>query len=188
MLLSPLFLLVTCRVASICRSSFSTTADKKEKEQPNNKQEERVSAERLRMKLEAVIHRVETRLLNLGKTLLQAGEKADLQEDLELAQAELTGRKVELTQTEARRDELRARIQARKETAALLPEQIENSFCRGKRSQALRQALELEHLRRDLASDEAQLPKVEQTIWSLNFQIRQMERRLTCLREEVAGR
>jgi predicted nucleic acid-binding Zn-ribbon protein len=137
------------------------------------------------MKLELLIHQVETRLFNLGNTLLQGGAKADLQEDLEHAQVELAARKGAAARAVARREEIRKRIQANKEQADALPPQIESSFRRGKAAQALRQALELESLRRSISADESELPKLDQTIWSLSFNLRQMERRLARIREQI---
>jgi chromosome segregation ATPase len=140
------------------------------------------------MKLEHLVQRVETRLLTLGKTLLQADEKADLLEELDLAQAEVSARKAEQARNVAHRAEVRARLKTWKTQAADLPGQIEGSFKRGKSSQALRQAMELERLRKEIAEAEAELPRLEQTIWSLGFQLRQMERRLRRVREQLAGR
>ena len=84
--------------------------------------------------------------------------------------------------------EVRQRIAVYQEVAAALPGQIESSFRRGKSSQALRQALELERIRRELAADRAELPKLEQTIWSLSFDLRLMRRRLARIREQLSGR
>jgi hypothetical protein len=140
------------------------------------------------MKLEMLIHQVETRLFSLGSTLLQAGEKADLQEDLEHAQVELAARRSAAAQAVAHREEVRQRIREAWEKAGALPAQIESSFRRGKSSQALRQALELENLRRAIAEDEAELPKLDQMIWSLSFHLRQMERRLNRLREQFGAK
>ena len=56
------------------------------------------------MKLDELLSSVESRLFNLGKKLLQADEKADLQEELDVAQVELAKREADLTGAEARRD------------------------------------------------------------------------------------
>jgi chromosome segregation ATPase len=137
------------------------------------------------MKLDVLINQVETRLFALGKTLLQADEKSDLLEDLEHAQVELAARKKTVSRAVTQREEIRKRICENKDQIDALPSQIESSFRRGKSSQALRQAMELERLRRAISADEAQLPKLDQTIWSLSFLLRQMERRLTRIRQQV---
>ena len=72
--------------------------------------------------------------------------------------------------------------------AGRLAEQIEDSFRRGKASQALRQALELERIRCEATACQAELPKLEQTTWSLGFILRQMCRRLDHIRDQLAGR
>jgi predicted nucleic acid-binding Zn-ribbon protein len=138
------------------------------------------------MKVEELIYNVESRLFRLGRTLLQADEKSDLREELDLAGAELTAREAALAKAEGRRDALRQRVQDLQKQVELLPAQIESSYRRGKKSQALRQAMELESLRRDLAAASAELPKVEQTVWSLGFTLRQMRRRLERIREQIA--
>jgi predicted nucleic acid-binding Zn-ribbon protein len=139
------------------------------------------------MTLDELLNKVEHRLFNLGRKLLQADEKADLREELEVAQGELVKREAELAATEARREEVRRHVEATRAEAALLPAQIESSYRRGKASQALRQALELERVRKALAEAEAELPRLEQTIWSLGFHLRQMRRRLERIREALSG-
>jgi hypothetical protein len=140
------------------------------------------------MLLEKIVWRVESRLFRLGRTLLQADEKSSLHEELDLALLELGARQADLARAEARRDAilLRARAHARK--AAELPAEVESSFLRGKRSQALRQALELEGARRGLEAVKAELPAAEQTVWSLRFTLRQLRRRVDHLREALAAR
>jgi predicted nucleic acid-binding Zn-ribbon protein len=139
------------------------------------------------MKLEELIYNVESRLFHLGRTLLQADEKSDLREELDLAGAELISREGALVRAEARRDALRQRMHGLQKQVEQMPAQIESSYRRGKKSQALRQAMELESLRRDLAAASAELPKLEQTVWSLGFTLRQMRRRLERIREQIFG-
>jgi hypothetical protein len=55
----------------------------------------------------------------------------------------------------------------------------------GQGDQAWQFALQLDQLRQQLAADQAQLPKLEQVCWSLQFQIRQMERQLARLHEQI---
>jgi predicted nucleic acid-binding Zn-ribbon protein len=140
------------------------------------------------MKLEELVYRVESRLFSLGRTLLQADEKSSLREELEFAQAELSAREADLAQAEARRDELRQRIVTLQTDISSMPEQIKDSHRRGKHSQALRQAMQLERTRGELATSHAELPKLEQTIWSLGFHLRQMRRRLARIRDQIPGR
>jgi hypothetical protein len=52
----------------------------------------------------------------------------------------------------------------------------------------MRQALELDRLRRDLAADQAALPALEQTCWCVAFRLRQLDHRLERLREALARR
>jgi predicted nucleic acid-binding Zn-ribbon protein len=138
------------------------------------------------MKVEELIYNVESRLFRLGRTLLQADEKSDLREELDLAGAELIAREAALAKAEGRRNALRQRVQDLQKQVEQMPAQVESSYRRGKKSQALRQAMELESLRRDLAAATAELPRVEQTVWSLGFTLRQMRRRLERIHEQIA--
>ncbi len=139
------------------------------------------------MKLEVLINTVETRLFRLGRTLLQADEKSDLREELDHARADLTARASTLARATARRDEAAKRVQTLQSESERLPCEIESSFRRGKRSQALRQALELESVRRDLSAAQTELRRLEQTVWSLDFNLRQLRRRLERLREQISA-
>jgi chromosome segregation ATPase len=140
------------------------------------------------MKLEQLIQKVELRLFQLGATLLEPGDKPTRADELKHVRAELQARQEELKSAEAQRDELRRRIDEKKIAAAVLAGQVETSFRHGKSAQAMRQAIELENLRRCLNADESELPRLEQTIWSMDFQVRQLRRSLDRLREQRKGR
>ncbi len=140
------------------------------------------------MKLEELVYRVESRLFLLGRMLLQADEKSELREELEFAQDELAARQSELAEAAARRDALRQEILAHQAAVNALPEQIRDSSRRGKSSQALRQALELERIRRELDAARKELPRLEQTIWSLCFHLRQKRRDVARMRERSRPR
>jgi hypothetical protein len=122
------------------------------------------------MNLEQMIQRVESQLVEWFDTdhIDAITEMKDL-----LAQHE-----IDLQLARDRLDEITKRIATNTEAAALLPSQIESSVRREKTSQAMRQALELENLRRMLDGDREELPRLEQTIWSLEFRQRVLRRRL----------
>jgi hypothetical protein len=126
------------------------------------------------VKIEQLIQQVESRLVELFDT----DARQALAEQEESLHAAVARHEDELEAARARRAEAAARLEANAEAAALLPSRIEDSVRRGKSSQAMRQALELERLRRELADDRDELPRLEQTIWSLEFRLRQLRRRL----------
>jgi predicted nucleic acid-binding Zn-ribbon protein len=140
------------------------------------------------MKLEVLVHSVESRLFRLGRTLLQADEKSELREEMDLAQLEMATREKALARAEGHCDEVRERVKTLQSQAEQMTGQIESSYRRGKRSQALRQAMELETIRRDLIAAQAELPRLEQTVWSIGFNLRQMRRRMERIREQISGR
>jgi chromosome segregation ATPase len=137
------------------------------------------------MKLEQLVHDVEARLTDLGRRLLGPGPREQLREELEAFVAEIAGRRAALKLHRAERDAVRARLRDGEAAVALLPAQIESSVRRGKASQAVRQALELDRLRQQVAEDRAGLPRLEQTCWSLQFHLRVLERRLTRLEDRI---
>ena len=82
-------------------------------------------------------------------------------------------------------DALRRRLNDNQALAALLPSQIESRLRRGNNSQAWCDALELDRIREAIVEDQAALPRLEQTAWSLDFLIRLLQRRLTRLRTKL---
>ena len=132
--------------------------------------------------LEQLVHKVEGRLFAL---LRGGGDREDAISDL---QAEIAREQERLNTTEQRRKALAERLKTNEETVVLLPSQIESSVRRGKASQALRQALELDRIRRELVADREELPRVEQACWSLSFSLRQMRRQFARMLAEKRRR
>lgn len=126
------------------------------------------------MKLEQLVHQVESRLFGW----LREDGKDEPIEERQLILAEMRRTQEERARLTARRTELMPRIEMNAQAAALLPSQIESSVQRGKISQAMRQAMELESLRRVLHENRAELNRIEQALWSHEFRLRQLRRRL----------
>jgi chromosome segregation ATPase len=137
------------------------------------------------MKLERLVYDVEARLLDLSRKVFGGGPQERLREDLATLLHERALRREKLQSLEAEYKDLRVRLQENEVAVALLPSQIESSLRRGKPSQAVRQALELERLRGQLAQDRAALPGLEQMCWSLQFHLRLIQRRVDRLREQL---
>lgn len=129
------------------------------------------------MKIEEVIHEVESRLFNLGRKLIQADTASDVAEELELVRAELARREGQRDIVLAELSQRRQRLESNQSEAALLPSRIADSMARDKSAQAMRQALELEGLRRQITQDTAEVPRLEQILWSLEFSLRRLRRR-----------
>jgi predicted RNase H-like nuclease (RuvC/YqgF family) len=123
------------------------------------------------MRLEQLVHSVEARLFGL-----LAEDETPSGEEMDTLRARISRQEEELNKLTARRLEVTTRLENTTQIVALLPSQIESSFRRGKTSQAMRQALELERLRRELDKDRAELPRIEQAIWSLGFGLRLLRR------------
>lgn len=82
-----------------------------------------------------------------------------------------------LREAREQRTALVTRLEEGVEELALMPSRIESSVQRGKASQALRQAIELERRRQAAEQDRLALPRVEQLIWSLEFRLKQLARK-----------
>jgi chromosome segregation ATPase len=140
------------------------------------------------MSFEEIVQRVESRLLGLGSAAIQADPASELREQIDLTQGEQARLLDELEQARARVEELRRQLSEKEAAAALLPSLVESSFRRGKASQAMRQALELDRLRREIAIAQVELPRLEQACWCLEFRLRQLDHRLQRLREALGRR
>ncbi len=134
------------------------------------------------MKLERIIYDVEARLVDLGHRALGGGPREALREEMEELQAEMARRRSALQRAEEEREAVRARLHENESAVSLLPSQVESSVRRDKASQAMRQAVELERRREELARDRAALPRLDQTCWSLQFHLRLLQRRWNRLR------
>jgi hypothetical protein len=140
------------------------------------------------MNLERIVQEVETRLVEVGRALLRPGPAEQLREEIRALVAELAERTAALGRAQAERRAAQQRLGDNQVAAALLPSQVESSLRRGKSSQAFRQALELDRVRRTLAADRDALPGLERACEGFQFHIRLLERRLDRLREQLRRR
>ena len=136
------------------------------------------------MLFEQLIQRVENRLADL----FDADAREQRAEAIAQVRGDIAELVAELDTATRLRGEVTVRLQKQAEEAALLPSRIESSVLRGKTGQAMRQALELEALRRQIATDHAEVPRLEQTIWSLEFRLRQLRRQHAELHKSAGRR
>jgi hypothetical protein len=128
------------------------------------------------MTLEDLVHRVESRLLGLGKLLWRPEPLASLYDALDRNEVQLRSRRRELAAAEAERAALQARLENRRAAADLLRAQVEASWSAGQSDRTWRLALELDRVRQENDDDEKRLPSLMQLTWSLGFAVRQLER------------
>jgi hypothetical protein len=128
---------------------------------------------------------VESRLWDAGRRLWRCDPKEPLRDAVERATGALRSRYNQLTAARAELEALRTRLEENQASAALLGSAVDDSLKRGAREQAWRLALELDRLRRQLADDQARLPKQEQLCWSLDFRLRQFERHVARLQQRL---
>jgi hypothetical protein len=140
------------------------------------------------MTLEQLVQRVETRLLDLSRRLWKPDPLGPFREEVAGAADEVRRHRATLTRCQDDLAETRRRLTYNQTAVALLTSRIEACLQKGTPERAWQYALELDKLRKAAAEDQALLPKQEQACWSLEFKLRQLERRLTVLQEELAGR
>jgi len=131
------------------------------------------------------VESVESRLWSLGRRLWGGDEKSRLREEVMGAVEDLRKRYDGLKQARAELEAMRQRIADDQANAALLTAAVDNSLRRGAGEQAYRLALELDAVRKRLADDQARLPKQEQLCWSLDFQLRHIERRVARMQQRL---
>jgi hypothetical protein len=135
------------------------------------------------MKLEDLVYSLESRLLNLGRRMMRSNTREAAHEETDRLVEQLQKRQEALTRGRAELEVTRRRLTENQTAAVLLTSQIESCIFRKLASQAYRHALELDRTRHTIAEDQAALPRLEQTCWSLEFQVRQLERRLARVQE-----
>jgi chromosome segregation ATPase len=135
--------------------------------------------------LEQLVHSVESGLAGLGRHLFRPGLRERLQDDIERRTAELQGRHAELSRSRIELAGMKRRLRDNPTTAALLHSRIEKAIRDRQTDQAYRLALELDQLRQTMNTDQETCPRLEQKCWSLQFLIRQLERRLARLQDQL---
>ncbi|HZY83594.1 MAG TPA: hypothetical protein VFE78_02075 [Gemmataceae bacterium] len=135
------------------------------------------------MSLEELVHDVESRLADIGRRLLQPGPKALVQEEADAVGRELEARRAALARAKAERDATARRILDNHSSVRRLTALTEHHVRRHEHDQGWQYAMELDRARQALSDDRAALPRHEQACWSLQFKIRQLERKLARLEE-----
>jgi hypothetical protein len=135
--------------------------------------------------LEQFIHSLESRLLKLGQFLWRPDTRASRLEEAEHLIDQLQKLQGRLSSEQGELESTHRRLTRNHTAAVLLVAQIESCIHRGVPDQAYPHSLELERVRQALAEDRAALPRQEQRCWSLQFQVRQVERRLAHVQEEL---
>jgi hypothetical protein len=130
------------------------------------------------MTLEKIVQNVEERLMDLGRRLLDPKPNAKPRTEAEEITENLLERRATLESTLAERDEMQRRLGEKQSAAVLLTSKIETCLHKGRTEEAWRHALDLERIREAIARDQVEIPRLDQICWSLEFTIRQLERRL----------
>jgi chromosome segregation ATPase len=136
--------------------------------------------------LEQLLYSVESGLKDLGRRLLQPDAREQLLEEMDRLNIQLDQRRAELARAQDELAGAKRRLRDTPTDAAMLHSRIERLLRGGQTEKAWSLALTLDLLRRALADDQAACPRLEQRCWSLHFHIRQLQRRLDQLLEELS--
>jgi chromosome segregation ATPase len=136
--------------------------------------------------LEQLIYSVESGLKDLGQRLLQPDGPERLLDEMDRLGVQLQQRRAELTIAQRELAGIKRRLRDTPSDAALLRSRIETLLNNGQAGKAWSAALTLDLLRRELAGDQEACPRLAQRCWSLNFHIRQLQRRLDRLLEQLS--
>jgi chromosome segregation ATPase len=136
--------------------------------------------------LEQLIHSVESGLKDLGRRLLQPSAREQWLDEIDRLSLQLRQRCAELTSSQRELASVKRRLRDNPTAAALLRSRIETLLCNGQAEQAWSAALELDQLRQKLAADQETCPRLEQRCWSLHFQVRQLQRQLDRLLDQLS--
>jgi chromosome segregation ATPase len=137
--------------------------------------------------LEQLLQSVESGLKDLGRRLLAPSPREILLDEIDRLSAQLQRRCAELTTSQRELAGVKRRLRDNPTAAALLHSRIESALRQGRSEQAWRAALELDQLRQSLAEDQKACPRLEQRCWSLHFDVRQLQRRLDRVLEQISS-
>jgi chromosome segregation ATPase len=137
--------------------------------------------------LEQLLQTVESGLKDLGRRLLAPSPREILLDEIDRLSAQLQRRCAELTTSQRELAGVKRRLRDNPTAAALLHSRIESALRQGRSEQAWRAALELDQLRQSLAEDQKACPRLEQRCWSLHFDVRQLQRRLDRVLEQISS-
>lgn len=137
------------------------------------------------MLLEDIVHRVEEGFENLGRYLFKPDPHAQLRSDIAELTHDLRDRHEALRQARKKYKDAQTRLEENQQTIVLLRTRIEMAMKRKEGTHAWHLALEVDHLRQEIAHDQERLPRYEQTVWSIDFKIRQQVRQLARLQEKL---
>jgi hypothetical protein len=135
--------------------------------------------------LEELVHHVEARLKELGRRLWEADLLAPVETRAERVSGDLAGCHHALRGACGERAAAQRRVRVNRDLVARLPEFIRRCLDSGRPEDAWGHALALDRARAELVRDEADLPRLGQLCWSLQFQARQLQRRLEDLRKQL---
>jgi hypothetical protein len=136
------------------------------------------------MELEQILENVESRLIRAGRAIWKPDSKAEVREEAERLAAELSERHGALEKARGELSGAHRRLNENQNAARVLTHHIQACLSCGHGDQAWQFALQLDKLRQEISADTARLPGLEQISWSIQFQIRQMERQLARLQQK----
>ncbi len=137
------------------------------------------------MFLESLLQRVENSFFELGKNWLKPSPQTQLRQRLDQLRAEKDEGERAQREAEQQAQQLRHQIASQQPQIERLIAQIALCVRNGTEANAWPLVLQLEEVRAACTAAQERLPRLEQAAWSHQFQVRQLERELTRLENDV---
>ncbi len=137
------------------------------------------------MSLETIVYSLEEQLRLLGQQLVATDPLAPIHQEIDAVNEEERTLENGLKRWQLDLQTARKHLDDSTSAAALLLSRIEACVRQGQGPEAYRQAMELDLLRQKIAAESKELPRLEQTCWSLQFRIRQLRRQREELRKKL---
>ncbi len=134
---------------------------------------------------EELVHELESRLYEMGRHLWQPDPLAQAEEQAQQTRDALSKCLGALRRACRERATAQRRLRANRDLLAHLPALIRRCVQGGRGPEAWQHALALDRARLEIAADEANIPRLGQVCWSLQFQARQLQRHLSRLQKQL---
>jgi hypothetical protein len=137
------------------------------------------------MSLEEIVHRLERRVVDLGKRFVPGVAQAAWSDEADQLSAELNEHYALALRFREQADQLRARLAENEARSAVLSSQVETYVHTRHQAKAYPLALELDQVRRQLSEDRARLPCEGKAYQMHRLRITELERRLAEVRRKL---
>jgi hypothetical protein len=138
--------------------------------------------------LEELVHAMEARLRDLGRSLWPSDPLAGVETEAQRLGTALADCLQALRRACTQRAAAQRRLRGNRQLIDQLPNLIRRCIRNGRGEEAYQHALALDRARQEIAEDQVAVPRLGQLCWSLQFQSRQLQRCLSRLQQKLSAR